>query len=444
MKTRTRTKETTTRKPIGTDGKSVEFHICQVFPTNHPSGFPAVCEEVHRELIVGREPSLDDRIVAYDPSVSGDHFRVTRSGGRLVLEDLDSKNGTYVNGKRQSQCLLYEQDVVRAGDCQFVVLHRPPRDLSSYLRHDVVAASDAMAAVVHRLRNVASRKTSVFLVGETGTGKDVMARLLHRLSQVQGEFVAENCAAIPAELVESTLFGCEEGAFTGAKKRTGRLTRAHKGTLLLDEIGELHGSVQAKLLRFLETGKLTPLGSSQPLQVDTRIVAATNRIDELGQVSSALRQDLLARLEDEYLLLPPLRERKEEIVPLLYQAIAATGVPPLRALTPDFVWEVLLYHWPRNVRQLLKAVESCLTHTDRGQRLEIAHLREHLKHSPDSDAARRFAFRGDMRNAIALRDVYEECNGNISMVARHFGCHRMTVYRLLQKFGIHKPQKEDL
>ena len=225
-----------------------------------------------------------------------------------------------------------------------------------------VARSPAMKRVLAEARKFAANRLSVLIVGEAGSGKEVVARLLHEGGPRAGRrFIALNCAAIPPTLVESTLFGHEVGAFTGAiKRRVGVFEEAKHGTVFLDEVGELEPAIQAKLLRVLELGVVTPMGSNAELEVDFRVVAATNRDVEKMLESGAFRADLYSRLAGTTLRVPPLRERSEDIVPLAERFLRATRKKnPCRAVrfSAATLDALVAYTWPGNARELRNEVE---------------------------------------------------------------------------------------
>jgi DNA-binding NtrC family response regulator len=236
-------------------------------------------------------------------------------------------------------------------------------------KHEIVWASDVMRRVMAQVERVAASETRVCILGETGTGKELIARTLHERSPRRaGPFVTLNCAAVPAELIESELFGHEKGAFTGAVVRhVGKFEQAHRGTLFLDEIGDMPLAMQAKLLRVLEEGEVERVGGGPPVQVDARVLVATLRnLDELVQGGN-FRQDLYHRVYVFPLRLPPLRERLEDI-PVLVSHFARqiadqNGWKP-KAFAPETIEELRRYPWPGNVRELRNVVERLLLLSD--------------------------------------------------------------------------------
>jgi two-component system NtrC family response regulator len=228
-------------------------------------------------------------------------------------------------------------------------------------REALSGESRAMQIVRQRVRDFGPAEATVLIGGETGTGKELTARALHAASaRAAGPFVAVNCAALPSELVESELFGCTRGAFTGASQtRPGLFDAARGGSLLLDEIGELPRSAQAKLLRVLESGSYRPLGAIREKQADARVLAATNR--DLAQLcaSGEFRLDLYYRLAVLRIELPPLRERRADIPGLVHRFLERAGRPP-EAAAPEAMARLLAHAWPGNVRELRSVVERTL------------------------------------------------------------------------------------
>ena len=249
-------------------------------------------------------------------------------------------------------------------------LEEENRDLRQRVgKHEIVHAGEAMRRVMAQVDRVAASETRVCILGETGTGKELIARALHDRSQRSASpFVTLNCAAVPGELIESELFGHEKGSFTGAAARhLGKFEQAHHGTLFLDEIGDMPLVMQAKLLRVLEERQVERVGGDRAIPVDVRVIVATHRnLDELV-AKGAFRQDLYHRIYVFPLLLPPLRERAEDIQPLAEhfarQVTEINGWKP-KPLTPEAIGELVRYRWPGNVRELRNVVERLLLLAD--------------------------------------------------------------------------------
>src|SRR5436190_4319201 len=236
-------------------------------------------------------------------------------------------------------------------------------------RHDIVWKSEAMRRVLAQVDRVAASESRVCIFGETGTGKELVARALHERSPRHDRpFVTVNCAAVPSELIESELFGHEKGAFTGAAARhLGKFEQAHGGTLFLDEIGDMPAAMQAKLLRLLQEGELERIGGERPVVVDTRVIAATHRDLEALVRKGSFREDLYHRIFVFPIVMPPLRERVDDVA-ILAEHFAGriaeqNGWKP-RSFTPAALAELTRYNWPGNVRELRNVVERLLLLTD--------------------------------------------------------------------------------
>ncbi|PRG52512.1 sigma-54-dependent transcriptional regulator [Burkholderia gladioli] len=315
----------------------------------------------------------------------------------------------------------------------------------------LLGVSEAIREVQKRLGRAAATTSTVLVTGETGTGKEVAARVLHRAStRADGPFVAVNCAAIPEALLESELFGHDKGAFTGAHAaRRGRFEEAHQGTLFLDEIGDMPLAMQAKLLRVLQERRLTPLGSSREVAIDVRVVAATHR-DLPGMVAAGtFRQDLLYRLNVIPLHIPPLRERVADILPLAEHFLASLAPPSSRKrLSVDAQRLLATFAWPGNVRELANAMErasalaagTLLTREDFGFLLDTAgggtdELPAHLAELSLGDALA-WLERALVLRALALAD------GNRAEAARRLGISRQSLYTRLASLGISNPKPD--
>jgi len=254
------------------------------------------------------------------------------------------------------------------------------RDLRQRVgKHEIVHAGEAMRKVMAQVDRVAASEARVCILGETGTGKELIARALHeRSGRKDGPFVTLNCAAVPAELIESELFGHEKGSFTGAASRhIGKFEQAHRGTLFLDEIGDMPVAMQAKLLRVLEERQVERVGGDRTIPVDVRVVVATHRnLDELVK-KGAFRQDLYHRIFVFPLLLPPLRERHGDIAPLVHhfaaQVCQVNGWKP-RTFLPEAITALERYSWPGNVRELRNMVERLLLLADQAVDAETVRI----------------------------------------------------------------------
>jgi transcriptional regulator with PAS, ATPase and Fis domain len=281
---------------------------------------------------------------------------------------------------------------------------------------------------------VAKATLACIITGESGSGKERVARYVHENSGRNGMFVAVNCAAIPESLAESELFGYRRGAFTGADvDRPGAFQQAHRGTLLLDEIADLSLPVQAKLLRALEEGAVRPLGASKLVDVDVRVLAASPTSLERLVDEGRFRGDLYARLDGVTLRVPPLRERQEEILPLFSRAFAARAGGGPR-LCPEAAEALLVYSWPFNVRELNQVAHRMAVLHGHLPRLTREHLPDQLVrqvlHNPRADAHQSPAD-AQREQLRCLDQALMQNDGNLSRAAKALGISRGRAYRLL-------------
>jgi two-component system response regulator HydG len=303
---------------------------------------------------------------------------------------------------------------------------RRPPELPPWL----VCETQAMRRVLETAAVVAPSNAPVLILGQSGVGKEVVARIIHQWSpRSAGPLVAANCAGLPESLIESELFGHTKGAFTGASQaRQGFFRTADGGTLFLDEIGELPLQLQPKLLRALESGQITPVGSDAPVHVDTRLIAATNR--DLGKevLEGRFRDDLYYRINVVELAVPPLAERQDDILPLARRFAAQFAGSPVR-LSPQAVQCLLAYRWPGNVRELRNAVQrSCLL--CRGDVILPEHLPPKIASLASGDPAAAGSRLSQVERAAILATL-EECGGNRTHAAKKLGISRRAlIYKL--------------
>jgi DNA-binding NtrC family response regulator len=308
---------------------------------------------------------------------------------------------------------------------------RAPRGNSAHeLPPGFVCESLAMRRVVETAAVIAPSDAPVLILGESGAGKEVVAQMIHQWSpRSAGPLVPANCAGLPESLIESELFGHTKGAFTGASQsREGYFRAAHNGTLFLDEIGELPLHLQPKLLRALESGQITPVGSDIPIQVNTRLIAATNRDLSKEVLEGRFRDDLYYRINVVELVVPPLAERQDDILPLVHRFSTEFAGGPVR-LSPQAVQCLLAYRWPGNVRELRNAIQrSCLL--CRGDVILPEHLPPKMTAlAINSDA--HTAGRLSQVERAAILSTLEECNGNRTHAAKKLGISRRAlIYKL--------------
>jgi transcriptional regulator with PAS, ATPase and Fis domain len=404
------------------------------------------------QISFGRAP--DARILVDETKVSRRHALLRRIGMTVTVEDLGSRNGTWVNGRQldPGPVALSGGDVVRVGSAEAVLAvtegggdawsdnpTSSPDGAAQEPAPGIIVADPSMVEVFRVARRLGAMPTTVLVLGETGVGKEVVAEQIHRASpRANGPFVRLNCAALPATLLESELFGHERGAFTGADQRkSGYFETARGGTLFLDEIGELSLESQVKLLTVLEGRRLRRLGGTEDIVVDVRVVAATNRDLEQEVAARRFREDLYYRLSAFKLVLPPLRERKVEILllaELFARALArAAGLRP-PVIAPAASARLASHAWPGNVRELRNAIEHAVVLAD--GRIDVEHLpqsvREQEERLPESALDSRIA---DVEKR-SIVDALAQCAGNQSRAARRLGISRSALIHRMKKHGL--------
>ncbi len=341
-------------------------------------------------------------------------------------------------------------------------LEEENRDLRRRVgRHQLVWASVAMKALMAEVERVAASETRVCIRGETGTGKELVARTLHEKSARKGgPFITLNCAAVPAELMESELFGHEKGAFTGAASRhTGKFEQAHRGTLFLDEIGDMPLAMQAKLLRVLEEGEIERVGGDRPIPVNVRVVVATHRNLEEQVRRNTFRQDLYHRIFVFPIVLPPLRERLEDI-PVLAEhfarQVAEQNGWKVKHFSSQAMAELSRYSWPGNVRELRNVVERVLLLAPAND-VNVAEVRMALPHPEtvggigETGAASSGVQAGSMAERVeafereTILSELKRHHNHMTNTAKALGLERSHLYKKCQHLGIdlHSIRKED-
>ena len=344
----------------------------------------------------------------------------------------------------------FDNDELRTLVARALALRRLERE-NRYLRQEVegryapgtvVAESARGRALLELVRRVAPSRSTVLIEGESGTGKELVARLLHYWSERVGRpFVAVNCKAFAEGVLESELFGHERGAFTGATaSRAGCFQRASGGTLFLDEIGEIGADFQAKLLRVLQDGEVLPVGAARPVAVDVRVVAATNRALRDEVAAGRFREDLFFRLNVIPIQLAPLRERREDVLPLARHFLERHAREAGRRLTfaPEAERALAAHEWPGNVRELENAVERAVV-LARGDAITPEDL---LLEAGMAARESMPAAAGSLQDALdhaageRIRSALEAAGGQRNEAARALGIDRTTLYRMMKRLGI--------
>jgi DNA-binding NtrC family response regulator len=308
----------------------------------------------------------------------------------------------------------------------------------------LIGQSAAMRALTARLERLAAADTTVLVQGETGTGKERVAEALHLAgARAHAPLVTVDCGALPAGIIESELFGHEKGAFTGATSSVaGAFERARGGTLFLDEVGELPLELQPKLLRAIESRTVRRLGGAQPLPVDVRIVAATNRDLPLEVTAGRFREDLYYRLAVVTLAVPSLRERIEDVPMLAAHFVGELGADGARLLTPDALAALCRHAWPGNVRELRNTIERAVALAE-PVCLETRAAPSENSQAPAIDLSVPLRL-GKQRLIDAYERAYvtrliAECKGNLSEASRRAGIERISLYRLLDRHRLREP-----
>jgi len=399
-------------------------------------------------VLVGRDASAP--VVIDDPEVSGLHLELRALPEGVLVKDLGSTNGTFIGPVRVREAIVSAPTEVRIGGSTLVV------EPSAKKRVDVgfadrfgslVGTSPRMRRVFSVLEKVAPTPLSVLVLGETGTGKEGVAKALHDASpRKDGPFVVVDCGSIPETLAESLLFGHEKGSFTGAtERRKGALAEAHGGTLFLDELGELPIELQPKLLRALSERQIKRVGGTAFEPIDVRVVAATRR--DLGAEMNAgrFRSDLFFRIAQVRVELPPLRERAGDLAPLVEDICARVGRAEYAATVLAWIEQRFAgYDWPGNVRELVNVAQVAATLADTPEAIDdvLTLAREGGPAASTSAAGSAFAEAKKQAVSAFEREYFtslaKRCKGNVSEMARQAGMERHHVRAFLRKHGVDK------
>ena len=418
-----------------------------------------------KEVRIGRGKEAD--LLLPDPSVSRLHARIFRVGEQYFLSD-NSRNGTFVEGKRVTQVPLEGGVFFRIGPYQIHFsreghspsISEPPtvvpgsaqepsrlpdrktQQQTSCFTSDLMGKSPIIKELVLNIRKVAASDFPVLIEGETGSGKELVSRGIHESStRKNGPFVVVNCGAISPELIESELFGHEKGAFTGATaQRRGAFEIAHGGTIFLDEIGELPLRLQPKLLRALEQKEIKRVGGNETILVDVRVLAATNRNLRKEVSNQNFRDDLYFRISTITLMVPPLRERREDILPIamhfLVNAASSTDRPVPELSGP--ATEILSsYEWPGNVRELRNAIQRAVVMCDGSsigpQDFSFLLPTDSVSAQGAADLSLTRWEQAEKTNILA---ELSRQKGNKTRTARELGIAKSTLFEKLKKYGI--------
>ncbi|MBI2377893.1 MAG: sigma 54-interacting transcriptional regulator [Deltaproteobacteria bacterium] len=416
-----------------------------------PRGFTRL---VTAEPIVTIGSSEHNQLVVSDPAVSRHHVRVELKADALVVSDLGSTNGTWLGDLRVHRVEINKRVELRLGATVVAIEPEPDEeeipisDRASF--GQLLGRSVSMRELFQRLRSVAGKDVTVLIEGETGTGKELIARELHQHSKRKdGPFVVVDLGAIPETLIEAELFGHVRGAYTGANEdRPGAFEEANGGTIFLDEIGELLPSMQPKLLRALERQEVKRLGSSKHVRFDARVVAATHRDLMRGMNEGSFRSDLYYRLAVIHLRVPPLRDRPDDVELLLnhmLQEAAARLDAPVPTLDPATRQQIIGHPWPGNARELRNFVERLVALSSAEPALELPTSSrasaggvqiEDVELLPFKEAKAQWTQRFD---EAYLSRLLARTAFNVAEAARQSGIDRVHLFRLIKKLGLKRP-----
>jgi len=408
---------------------------------------------------VGKRESND--LILADKTVSRNHIEIEYASDSFLLRDLGSTNGTFLNGSKAKEVYLTPGDLIKIGNTtiEFVAYDEKvkiePSDKEEF--EAMVGKSRRMRQIFSILEKISPTNATVIIEGETGTGKDLVAQAIHAQSaRKENPFIVFDCSAVAPNLIESELFGHEKGAFTGAvKARRGAFEAANGGTIFLDEIGELTSDLQPKLLRALEQREIKRVGGNVPVKIDVRVVCATNKNLRREVDDGKFREDLYYRLSVVKVLLPPLRERPEDI-PLIVERLLSTG-PFNRKLdkslmvtrVEDDALKVLgRYEWPGNVRELSNVIQRAVSFAEGNSitKANVDFIFAEMEHGEDktermtvdSDIPFKDAKQQIVENFEKeyLAGLLEKHRHNLSKAAREAKIDRKHLRNLLKKYGL--------
>ena len=440
------------------DGPVLVEHKLSLVVTEGPD-IGQSCRVEGARLVVGSSPTAD--LSLSDRTVSRQHLEIRAEERGYVLSDLGSTNGTFVGEARVTEAVIAPGARIQLGESEIVF--EPKQKWVRLGKAEVdafgplVGRSPAMRRVFAALERIAKTRLSVVVEGETGTGKELVARTLHAKSdRATGPFVVVDCGAISESLAESELFGHEKGAFTGADRaRPGAFELAHGGTIFLDEIGELPLDLQPKLLRAIERREVKRLGAAQPIDVDVRVICATHRSLARMQSEGRFREDLYYRVAEVVVELPPLRERPVDIEPIARRILEDESRQIGREVTlaPDALDALGAHGFPGNVRELRnvirRAAALCDAHALDASALGLAPPSSPTAESVPGDslvdATLPLKDARDRWNGVLeqqyLRRLLEAAGGDLERAARTAGVHPKSLQRLLRQHGLARGAK---
>ena len=399
---------------------------------------------------IGKNPSND--IVVTDEFISSYHCKLEFRGNSFFLKDLQSTNGTTLNGQRVLEAIVKDKSVIEIGKAKFNFLIKQenkkdlPKIHENYF-HGMVSGDKRMKEIFGLIESLEHIPSPVFIHGETGSGKELVARAIHDTSDRKSkQFITVNCGAIAKELIESELFGHEKGSFTGAvAQREGLFEQAHEGTIFLDEIGELPLELQPKLLRVLESGEIRRVGGTTNRNIDVRVITATHRnlADEMK--AGRFREDLFYRIYVLAINVPSLRDRKNDI-PLLVdhflkQEKKLFGYDSKKEVTSAAVEKLMVHSWPGNIRELKNVMNRAMALSRASHEIGVEHIQ-----FPASSMSASMASSSSMtvENPVSLEEIeknaiykaLEKNRWNKKLTATKLGIAKSTLHEKIKKYGI--------
>jgi DNA-binding NtrC family response regulator len=387
-------------------------------------------------LLLGRDEAPFGRGSLADHRISSRHCEVRLAHGEVFVRDHASRNGTRLHGAAlpaEAAVTWIPGQVLTLGPVA-LLLEEAPLDWSRSTLEGLIGGHPALAPLLDAVDRVAPLEGTVLVTGETGTGKELVAQALHTRSGRPGPFLAVNCGTLDAALLGSELFGHERGAFSGADRaRRGLVEEATAGTLLLDEIGDASPALQTALLRVLQEREIRPVGANRVVPVGTRFVAATHRDLSAMVAAGTFRADLLARLAQWELRVPPLRERRSDIAPIALEVARRTAGRAV-GLHPRFAQELLLRDWPANVRELAAVVMRAVVEAQGAD--PIPSPLTSGDPPPPTVAAEATQAPAPRPTADQMRERITALGGNVRAYARELGLGRSTLYRWLEAAGV--------
>jgi DNA-binding NtrC family response regulator len=439
--------DSTATSPRGVKTGGGVYRLVALYPP--ASARAGQSKVLERELLLSREvadgaDAQAVRFVLDDPEVSRRHATLRPSDdGGWQLQDAGSHNGTYVNGAKIESVRLCAGDVLRVGQHLLLFQQLDWAASQRLVRRRLAGSSligdgPACKWIDEQIVACDEQSSPVLILGESGTGKELVARQLHERSGRSGSFVAVNCTTLTETMADGELFGHAQGAFSGAvRSRDGLFVEARGGTLLLDELGDMPLSVQGKLLRALETGEVRRVGSDRAQHVDVRVVAATHVDLEAAIAAGRFRGDLWARLQRLVIRVPPLRERRDDILLLVRHYLQAAG--SRLSIAADAAEALLVHDWPYNVRELRNVVEGAMRPVRGDRAIEIEHLPAALgqrlaERMLEPAAALPLGRAPESREE--LERILRQHDWNVTKVATLLGRDRKQIYRWCETLGI--------